>query len=604
MAWYQNYEKAETKHERFQNTSKTLYDSEGYTPVKSQTEEEKGKFSHNIEQYYRFVSWGRWYPDLFLDMLRPKINGELGGINLHFDQRVFLRAALRFFDMYGTFPRAWGKTFCEIAACFVASILYPGVEISLTAQTKEAAAKLLKDKYKDLIGKYPLLQNEIIDIKQAKDDVEYVFTNGSRITNLANNDSSKGQRRNRMMIEESALLDNDMYEEALKPIADMGRMTKGHLGMIDPLEQNGQIHFFTTSGFRGSTEWQRNITMFNRMLNCTGDFVLGADWKLACWFGRGQTKQQVLDTKSKYSAIKFAKNYESRWVGAVENQLVDVNKLMNIRTLTKPVLENSDPKREFVLGVDVARSANESNNKTAISVIEEIRSNNGLIKKMKLVNMYLVSNKMDVNGQACIVKRVQRTYNAKMVIVDANGLGRGLIDELFYPTTDRLSGEEYEPWTTNDPDYCSDYDNALPILYPLIAKAGQANAESNSTIIVNFISCVEGGKLQLLEEKKESDFDIFKKNGINDFAPYEQTNALVDEISNLQLVHLPSGGVTVKQVLNKIDKDRYSSLAYALWWIMTYDNKLIQDNTDLLTSIARMNCISNGGNNSLQKLFM
>lgn len=506
--------------------------------------------------------------------------------------------------MYGVFPRAWGKTFCEIAACFCACILYPGVEISLTAQTKEAAAKLLKDKYKDLIGKYPLLQNEIIDIKQAKDDVEYVFTNGSRITNLANNDSSKGQRRNRMMIEESALLDSAMYEEALKPIADMGRMTKGHLGMIDPLEVNGQIHFFTTSGFRGSDEWHRNITMYNGMLNCTGDFVLGADWRLACWYGRGQTKQQMLDTKSKYSAIKFAKNYESRWVGAIENQLVDMNKLMNARTLKTPVFENSDPKREFVLGVDVARSANESNNKTAISVIEEIRSNNGLIKKMKLVNMYLVSNKMDVNGQACIVKRVQKTYNAKMVIVDANGLGRGLIDELFYPTTDRLSGEEYEPWTTDDPDYCSDYDNALPILYPLIAKAGQANAESNSTIIVNFISCVESGKLQLLEEKKESDFDIFKKGGINNFAPYEQTNALVDEISNLQLVHLPSGGVTVKQVLNKIDKDRYSSLAYALWWIMTYDNKLIQDNTDLLTSIARMNCISNGRNNSLQKLFM
>ena len=604
MAWYQNYERAETKHERFQNVPKTVYDSEGYTPVMAQTDDQKVAFSHNIQQYYRFISWARWYPDLFLDMLRPKINGEPAGISLHFDQRVFLRATMRFYNMYGVFPRAWGKTFCEIAACFCACILYPGVEISLTAQTKEAAAKLLKDKYKDLTGKYPLLQNEIIDIKQAKDDVEYVFTNGSRMTNLANNDTSKGQRRHRMMIEESALLDSAMYEEALKPVADAGRVTKGHLGMVDPLEPNGQIHFFTTSGFRGSDEWRRNIAMYNGMLNCTGDFVLGADWRLACWYGRGQTKQQMLDTKAKYSAIKFAKNYESRWVGAIENQLVDMNKLMNTRTLGNPVFENSDPKREFVLGVDVARSANESNNKTAISVIEEIRSNNGLIKKMKLVNMYLVSNKMDVNGQACIVKRVQRTYNAKMVIVDANGLGRGLIDELFYPTTDRLSGEEYEPWTTNDPDYCSDYDNALQILYPLIAKAGQANAESNSTIIVNFISCVESGKLQLLEEKKESDFDIFKKDGINNFAPYEQTNALVDEISNLQLVHLPSGGVTVKQVLNKIDKDRYSSLAYALWWIMTYDNKLIQDNTDLLTSIARMNCISNGRNNSLQKLFM
>ena len=109
--------------------------------------------------------------------------------------------------------------------------------------------------------------------------------------------------------------------------------------------------------------------MYNGMINCTGDFVLGADWRLACWYGRGQTKQQMLDTKRKYSAIKFAKNYESRWVGAIENQLVDMNKLMNIRTLSKPVFENVDPKREFVLGVDVARSANESNNKTTISVI-------------------------------------------------------------------------------------------------------------------------------------------------------------------------------------------------------------------------------------------
>lgn len=603
MAWYQNYEKAETKHERFQNVPKTVYDSEGYTPVMAQTDDQKVAFSHNIQQYYRFISWARWFPDLFLDMLRPKINGELGGINLHFDQRVFLRATMRFFNMYGVFPRAWGKTFCEIAACFCACILYPGVEISLTAQTKEAAAKLLKDKYKDLIGKYPLLQNEIIDIKQAKDDVEYVFTNGSRITNLANNDTSKGQRRNRMMIEESALLDSAMYEEALKPIADMGRMTKGHLGMIDPLEVNGQIHFFTTSGFRGSDEWRRNITMYNGMLNCTGDFVLGADWRLACWYGRGQTKQQMLDTKSKYSAIKFAKNYESRWVGAIENQLVDMNKLMNTRTLKTPVFENSDPKREFVLGVDVARSSNDSNNKTAISVIEEIKGSNGLIKRLKLVNMYLISNKMDTNSQACVVKRIRNAYNAKMVVVDANGLGRGLVDDLFYPTFDKLTGEEYEPWTTSDPDYCSDYDDASLVLYPLIAKAGQSSADSNSAIIVNFIGCVESGKLQLLEEKKESDFDIFKKGGINDFAPYEQTNALVDEISNLQLVHLTNGGVTVKQVLNKIDKDRYSSLAYCLWWIMTYDNKLIQDNTDLLTSIAKMNCISSGRNNSLQKLF-
>ena len=72
----------------------------------------------------------------------------------------------------------------------------------------------------------------------------------------------------------------------------------------------------------------------------------------------------------------------------------------------------------------------------------------------------------------------------------------------------------------------------------------------------------------------------------------------------LQYTNEPLSSHRANRKKNKIDKDRYSSLAYALWWIMTYDNKLIQDNTDLLTSIARMNCISNGRNNSLQKLFM
>ena len=64
------------------------------------------EFQANLKQWYRFCSWARWYPDLFLDLIKP----EKGGINLHLDQRVFLRAVMRFVSVYGVFPRGWSKT--------------------------------------------------------------------------------------------------------------------------------------------------------------------------------------------------------------------------------------------------------------------------------------------------------------------------------------------------------------------------------------------------------------------------------------------------------------------------------------------------------------
>lgn len=56
-------------------------------------------FEEHIKQYTELISWMRWYPDLFLDLIKPKT----GGINLHFDQRVFLRCICRFVSIYGVF---------------------------------------------------------------------------------------------------------------------------------------------------------------------------------------------------------------------------------------------------------------------------------------------------------------------------------------------------------------------------------------------------------------------------------------------------------------------------------------------------------------------
>lgn len=60
-----------------------------------------GSFERNLPKYIDLISWIRFYPDLFLDLIKP----ETGGITIHPDQRIFLRSAVRFFSLYGCFPR-------------------------------------------------------------------------------------------------------------------------------------------------------------------------------------------------------------------------------------------------------------------------------------------------------------------------------------------------------------------------------------------------------------------------------------------------------------------------------------------------------------------
>ena len=73
---------------------------------------------------------------------------------------------------------------------------------------------------------------------------------GARIDVLANAQTSKGQRRKRINIEEAALLNDVLFQDCLKPIPEVPRYTIGKLGVVDPCELNQQINFFTTSGFR------------------------------------------------------------------------------------------------------------------------------------------------------------------------------------------------------------------------------------------------------------------------------------------------------------------------------------------------------------------
>lgn len=528
------------------------------------------EFNFNIDNWEYFCSFSRWFPDLFLDLIKP----PKGGLNLHLDQRIYLRCMLRFTSFYGTFPRGYGKTFDEVLASILACIFYPEITISLSAQTKENAADLLKDKYNEIMRFYPLLKNEIEKANFSKGDATILFKSGATLDNLANSQTSKGQRRRRMNMEESALIDNDTFLDALLPIVEVPRVCVGKYSFTDPEELNQQINFFTTAGFKGSDEYQRVVTMVKDMVELKGKIVLGSSFWLPCYYGRGSTKSQIFQKKRDMTTISFAQNYESKWVGASDGALVNINKLMNCRTLTSPISKSSNSDEEYYLGVDVARSQKTSNNQSFIAVIKVNRTKDkSKIVSMDLVNLINIPNIMNFTAQACEVKKYKMLYNAKAVVVDGNGLGAGLIDELLKESFDPITKESLGCFDTiNDDNIPEVPDIAEQILYNLKAQSVQ------SKVVTNFIDVVDSGKFRMLEQKQQSDFTYKEYDDFdNKVAPYLQTDVLFEEIANLKLKHLNNGGVTIEKVVNKLDKDRVSALIYVLWYISEFARNAKQD---------------------------
>jgi ribonucleoside-diphosphate reductase alpha chain len=479
------------------------------------------------------------------------------------------------------------NTFLEFANMVIVCIRYPNIELALTAQTKENAAALLKDKYNELVRYYPILQNEIVKTSFTKGDALIVFKNGARIDALANAQTSKGQRRKRISIEESNLMDNVIFEDALEPVVEVGRTTCGKLAVVNPEELNQQINFYTTPGFRGSDEYNRNLAMFHEMRDLNGKIVLGSNWMLSCWYGRGSSKSTILNKKKNMSPIAFDMNYGGNWVGSSTGALININRFMNCRTLTDPILGSDNEDEEFYMAVDVARSQNKSNNQSSIAVGKVIRSDDGKVAEVQLVNIIHVSNTLSFSTQACIVKRVRKRYHATMVVVDGNGLGTGLVDELLKETYDPKSGETYAAWDTVNTTAEPETQKADKCLYDLKAQSDQTR------IISNFIDMVDSGKLRFLESKNGGDYTIRNDDDLNSkVMPFVQEELFFQEVGNLKLIQ-NGKNLSVEKVVSKFDKDRFSAVAYLLYYIIKVDDtNNPKNNVDMKSFAKRLQALN------------
>jgi hypothetical protein len=182
---------------------------------------------------------------------------------------------MRHRKVYATFPRAYSKSFLSMMVLMLRCILYPGCELFITTGGKEQAASITIAKIEELCRLIPALDNELNRdrgvTKKSKDDVEYVFKNGSKINILAARESSRGQRRTGGVMEECVLIDGDKLNEIIIPTTNVDRLLPCGIRIPEETVNKSQV-YITTAGWKDSFAYQKLIELLWRLCLFYGAF--------------------------------------------------------------------------------------------------------------------------------------------------------------------------------------------------------------------------------------------------------------------------------------------------------------------------------------------
>ena len=527
----------------------------------------------------KYIAFWREYPDLFVDFLVRGTSTEVkdGEFKFYFYQRVFLRVVMRYQYVYAVFPRAYSKSFLTVMSMMLRCILYPDAHLFVTSGGKEQGASILSSKVTEICRLIPALNKEI-DWRRGKtlvgkDSVKYVFKNGSTLDNLAARESTRGQRRHGGTMEECVGINDDILREVIIPVMAVSRRAKdGTVNEKEPLNKS-QV-YITTAGYKGTYPYDRLIGMLVRMVmqpdRC---MVLGGTWRTPVAMGL-QSKTFIKDQKEEgtYNEASFERENESVWSGSVENAFFNAEIFDRNRKLNQPEYESSGRSSKtasYVLSVDVGRKGCDS----VVCVFKVTPQAQGSAIK-SLVNIFVLTDE-HFEDQAIMLKKLYYKFKAERIVIDANGLGIGLVDYMIKTQIDVETNEIFPDFGVynDDENYYKKYKTSNTELDALFLI--KANAPINTEAHANAKSQLSSGKVKfLIDEKTAKNKLLATKIGSNMnsdqraeyLKPFTLTSILKEEMVNLREEN-EGVNIILKQANKGIKKDKFSAFEYGLYYI-------------------------------------
>ena len=533
----------------------------------------------DIDELRRLIAYFREYPDIFVDFIK----GKDSTFNFLFYQRIFLRIVMRHRYVYATFPRAYSKSFLSMMALMIRCILYPNSHLFVTTGGKQQAASITIAKIQQICKLIPGLNNEInwdrgVSTK-SKDNVKYVFKNGSTIDILAARQSSRGQRRTGGLMEECVLIDGDILNEVIIPTTNVDRRLSDGSRHKEENVNKSQI-YITTAGWKNSFAYHKLIEiLINSIIDPDEYMIMGGTYETPVISGLlDEDFVEQLRLQGTFNDESFNREYRSIWSGDVENAFFSSEKFDKYRVLLQPEYEysgRSSKSAYYVFGIDVGRIGCT----TEICVFKVTPQVQGAAHKT-LVNIYTYDAE-HFETQCIHIKHLYYKYKPRRIAIDGNGLGVGLIDYLI-KAQDTEDGEYLPPFGVYNTDEYPEYKKFITpeterdLLFVIKANAPintQAYSYAQTQMFsgkIRFLIDEGLAKTKLMSTKQGQNMNIDERNEY--LRPFILTSILKEQMLNL--VEENEGvNIILKQSNRSIKKDKFSAFIYGLYYIR-YEEEL------------------------------
>lgn len=521
----------------------------------------------------QYISFWREYPDLFVDFMK----GPDNTFNLFFYQRIFMRAAMRHKYVYAVFPRAYSKSFLAVMILMIRCILYPRCKLFVTSGGKEQAAGIMKEKVKEICTLIPAFEKEIDwgrgKSMEGKDYCKYVFKNGSYFDNIAARESSRGKRRHGGLIEECVGVDGTILSEVIIPTMNISRMCMDGTTQPDETLNKSQI-YVTTAGWKNTYPYEKLIQLLVwQIVQPEKSFIMGGTYRIPILM-KLLDKNFIKDLKmdGTFNESSFEREYESKWSGSVEDAFFNSEVFDRNRILNQPEYEasgRSSKSAYYVLSADVGRKGCD----TVVCVFKVTPQPQGAAIKT-LVNIYTFTDE-HFEDQAIKLKKLFYKYNARRLVIDANGLGIGLVDYMIKSQVDPDTADTFPDFGVYNDDelYYKKYRTNVTEQDALYLV--KANAPINTEAHTIARSNLSSGKVKfLIDERVAKQKLLNTKVGQNMkpeeraeyLKPFTLTSILKEEMLNLREEN-EGVNIILKQANRGIRKDKFSAFEYGLYYI-------------------------------------
>lgn len=488
--------------------------------------------------------------------------------------------------------RGMGKSMIVAAFLCAYCTLYPGVKVCIAAGQRGQSINVLLKIVEEFMPQSPNLRNEILKTNTSPSEGYIYWRNGSVIKVVTARDSARSARANIIIMDEFRLIDKGVVDKVLRKFK-AGQRRPNFYNKDEyndkvkenkekyPKESNKEI-YLSSAYYKYHWSWAKFKAFFKSMIKCESYMVVGFPYQLPVsegYYPEEQIREEMQEDD--FDSIAWSMEMDSLFFGSSEKAFYSFDSIDKIRRIQRAIypkpyyalLNDSKYKYEFkrngeirLLAMDIATQGGAKNDATCFVVMQLIpTTNNQYIRNVIYVTTLDGGHTFD---QAIKARRLFDDFDCDYIIVDTNGVGIGVYDNLVIKQVDDERNVVYPAWSCiNDDkmaDRCKDPE-AEKIIYSV-----KATAKFNSEAAVYLRDCIKRGKLRLLINEVDANELLNRSKAFQNLLvddqvlfqePFYQTTSMIVEMTNLDYTQ-NDGKIKVTEV-SGMRKDRYSAVSYA-----------------------------------------